>query len=137
MLFFWVFSTSIGLITALSVTRVVDNRQLWWLAAWTLAFISFATGQLHLYLTWDVDNQRLAAVVDLMLTLATPITVMEAFPGLSLITVMLIAGFIYPTAKPLGPAVRVAFCLGTGFTCWWLWMHAVILMVCTGSLECM
>ncbi len=125
MLFFWVYSTSIGLITALSVTRVVDNRQLWWLAAWTLAFISFATGQLHLYLTWDVDNQRLAAVVDLMLTLATPITV------------MLIAGFIYPTAKPLGPAVRVAFCLGTGFTCWWLWMHAVILMVCTGSLECM
>lgn len=121
---FWVYSASIGLITALSVTRVVDNRQLWWLVAWTLAVISFAICQLHLYLTWDADSQARAAGVDLMLTLATPLTV------------ILIAGIVYPTTNPSRPAVRIALCLGTGFTGWWLWMHAMILIVCTGSLAC-
>ena len=125
MLIIGVYVASIVLLAALSATSIVENRRIWWQAAWTLALISFAVCQVHLYVAWTTDRIGRPEEEDLLLTLVTPITV------------LLLAGLTYRTTHPLLRSLRVLLCLGLGYVGSWLWLGALLVMACVFSLECL
>ncbi len=116
MLFFWVYGVSIGLMAALSATPVVDSRQLWWPAAWTIAAIAFAINQLLLFLNWDINGRLRADGVDLLLTLVTPTAV------------LLLAVFNHAHGPRLGPLARVVLSVGTGAVTLAVWLPALSIL---------
>ena len=125
MLFISVYVVSVALLAVLSATPLVENRRIWWQAAWTLAAISFGICQLHLFLDWIADRTGAPGEEDLILTLATPITV------------LLIAGLTYRTTNPLLRALRVVICLGLGYVGSMLWLAVLLVAACFFSLECL
>jgi len=125
MLFISVYVVSVALLAALSATPLVENRRIWWQAAWTLAGISFAVCQFHLYLGWIADRMGRPEEEELILTLVTPVTV------------LLIAGLTYRTTNPLLRALRVLICLGLGYVGSMLWLGVLLVAACVFSMECL
>lgn len=79
----------------LSGTVVVKIRRLWWLAAWSIAGMSFAINQLHLFVTWENPASSDAAQSALLNTLVTPTSV------------LLLAGFCRGSSQRFGTVWRV------------------------------
>ena len=124
MLFFWVYGAGVGLMAALSATRMVDNRQFWWLAAWLTAGATFAINQLLLFLNLDINNHARVDGVDLLLTLVTPVAV-------------LLLGFFSNTRGPhLRPLSRVVLCISAGAAALALCLPALFMMQCAVSGNC-